>query len=297
LLVGTVVGLDIGGSTTRAVRSHAGRAVAEASTGSANIAAVGRDEAERRIADVLAEVGTQGVEAVCAGAAGVESTDSVGLLREIIGAHVPGARVRVVHDARLVLAAAGRAIGVAVISGTGSAAWGAGPDGTEVRTGGWGHLLGDEGSGYRVAMDGVRHCLHLMDAGRPPDALTDALVTDCGLEGREKLVTHVHHRLDKRYWASRGGIVAELAEQGDPAAQAIMGSAADALAELARLALTRLGLPGPVVLAGGFVGHRPALADAVRDRLPGADVDVLTTAPVHGAVRLAEQLLAERVHS
>lgn len=284
-----VIGLDVGGSTTRAVRAVDGAVVAEAETGSANIAAVGRRTAAARLGEVLAAVGTEGVQAVCAGAAGADSPVTEGVVRDMIAAHVPGARVEVVHDARLILAAAGRTTGVALISGTGSVAWGAGPDGRHARAGGWGHLLGDEGSGYRVALDAVRHALHAMDRGEPVDALTAALVTDCGIADRELLVDHVYSITDKRYWARRAGVVSDLAGRGDPAAERILDAAAGALAALAAQVLDRLGIAGPVVVAGGFAIHRPALVDAVRRRLPGVAVEVLTAAPVHGAVRLAEQ--------
>lgn len=286
-----VIGLDVGGSTTRAVRAVDGAVVAEAETGSANIAAVGRETAAARLGEVLAAVGTDGVHVVCAGAAGADSPVTERVVRDMIAAHAPDARIEVVHDARLILAAAGRATGVALISGTGSVAWGAGPDGRHARAGGWGHLLGDEGSGYQVALDAVRHALHATDRGEPVDALTAALVTDCGIADRALLVDHVYAIGDKRYWARRAGVVSDLAERGDAAAERILDSAARALATLAAQVLDRLGIAGPVVVAGGFAVHRPVLVDAVRRQLPGVSVEVLTAAPVHGAVRLAEQFV------
>jgi N-acetylglucosamine kinase-like BadF-type ATPase len=69
---------------------------------------------------------------------------------------VPGARVRVVHDAHLVLAAGGLDTGVALIAGTGSVAWGACPDGPDARAGGWGYLLGDEGSATALFREDTR---------------------------------------------------------------------------------------------------------------------------------------------
>ncbi|WP_281690650.1 N-acetylglucosamine kinase [Pseudonocardia thermophila] len=287
-----VIGLDVGGSSTRAVRSVDGAVVGEAEGDGANIAAVGDQVAGTRLGEVLAAVGTDGIDAVCAGAAGADSPVTVATVRDLIAAHVPGARVEVVHDARLVLAAVGRDAGVALISGTGSVAWGAAPDGRHARAGGWGHLLGDEGSAYQVALDAVRHALRLLDRGAPVDPLTAALVTDCGVAHRTLLVDHVYQVPDKRYWARRAGVVAALAERGDPAARQIMESAAQALAALARQVLDRLGIAGPVVVAGGFATHHPALLDAVRAHLPGTAVELLPVAPVHGAVRLAERLAA-----
>lgn len=285
-----VIGIDIGGSSTRAVRSDAGTVVAEAAAGSANLAAVGVEEAGRQLGAVLEAVGVRDVAAVAAGAAGADSPHTVGIIRDLIAAHVPGAAVRVVHDAHLLLAAAGLDEGVALISGTGSVAWGLTPDGTEARAGGWGHLLGDEGSGYQVMLEAVRHALHTMDRGEPVDALGAAVLDACGLHAREQLIDHVYATPEKRYWASRAGIVTELAARGDAPSRALLAAAAAALAALATTVMTRIGSAGPVVLGGGFALHQPLLVNALRARLPGTAVHVLTTHHVHGAVRLAESL-------
>lgn len=286
----TVIGIDIGGSKTHGVRSVDGVPVGEAVAGSANIAAVGVAEAGHELDALLARLDPAGVDAVCAGAAGADGADSIAALERLLAERVPGAGVLVVHDARLVLAAAGLDAGVALISGTGSVAWGTRADGTEARAGGWGHLLGDEGSGYRVALAAVRHALHRMDAGAPVDALTTALLERCGLAAREQLIDHVYATQDRRYWAGHAGIVVELSGAGDAAAAAILDAAADALAALAGRVLDRLASTGPVVLGGGVLLHQPLVQEAVRNRLAHVEVRVLSEAPVTGAVRLAATL-------
>ncbi|GAA0941081.1 N-acetylglucosamine kinase [Pseudonocardia zijingensis] len=293
----TVIGVDIGGSKTHGIRAVDGEPVAEAVAGSANLAAVGAAEAARQLDALFTRLDTRGVATVCVGAAGADGTESIATLTRIITERVPGARVSVVHDARLVLAAEGIDAGVSLIAGTGSVAWGRRADGTEARAGGWGHLLGDEGSGYRVAIDAVRHALDRMDAGVPADPLTTALVADCGLADRTELIDFVYTTQDRRYWAERAAVVVERAAQGDPAATAIVDGAADALAALATRVLGRLDLPGPVVLGGGFAVHQPLLQQAVRDRLGDVDVHLLTHAPAVGALRLAAALEPEMLET
>jgi glucosamine kinase len=286
----TVIGIDIGGSKTHGIRSVDGVPVAEAVAGSANLASVGTAEAGRQLDALFARLGPEGVGAVCAGAAGADGATSVGTLERLLAERAPGAAVQVVHDARLVLSAAGLDAGVALISGTGSVAWGAHPDGTDARAGGWGHLLGDEGSGYRIALDAVRHALDRMDAGAPVDPLTTALLASCDLTDREQLIDHVYATQDRRYWAQRAAAVITLADEEDATALAILGAAADALAVLADRVFGRIGRPGPVVLGGGLLVHQPLLQRQVRERLPGVEVRVLTDAPVMGALRLAAAL-------
>ena len=283
----TVIGIDIGGSKTHGIRTENGVPVAEAVVGSANISSVGEPAAGRELDALFERLGAADVQAVCAGAAGADGVESIGAVERLITARVPGATVQVVHDARLVLAAAGVDAGVALIAGTGAVAWGTRADGVHARAGGWGHLLGDEGSGYRIAVDAVRHALDRMDAGASVDALTTALLDRCGLGAREQLIDHFYRTQDRRYWAQRAPVVIELAARDEPAAAAILEAAVDALAALATRVLDRLEHPGPVVLGGGFAVHQPTLHDAVRRRLAGTEVRVLRDEPVTGAVRLA----------
>lgn len=303
-----LLGLDIGGSTTRALRCTDG-VRRETRTGSANLASVGDARAGAALDAALAGLGDlSGVQAVCAGAAGADSPATVARLTAMLAARVPRARVAVVHDTELMLA--GLAEGVALISGTGSVAWGRRADGTQVRAGGWGYLLGDEGSGWWVAREAVRHALGRHDRGLPPDAVTAALLQDCGLPHCDALLDHVYGRPERQYWAARADAVARLADTGadvgagpglapepDPVAADLLGRAADALAGLAGCVLDRLEIPGPVVLGGGFAVHRPVLQDLLRARLPGVPLTVLRTDPVLGALRLAQDLAQDPAHA
>ncbi len=191
--------------------------------------------------------------------------------------------VRVVHDSELLLAAAEVDSGVAVISGTGSVAWCRNPGGEVTRVGGWGYLLGDEGSGYWVTRMAVRHALERVDLGEPADLLSQQLAADCGLQGPEGLLDHFYAQPERRYWASRGRVVFELAADQDPASSAIVSAAADALADMAARVADRIGVVGPIVLAGGQAVHQPLLQERVRQRLAAraiTDVRVLDEDPV-----------------
>jgi N-acetylglucosamine kinase-like BadF-type ATPase len=290
-----VLGLDIGGSKTQALRVENGTVIAEALAGSANISSVGLEEAGRQLDVILDRLGTKGIKAVCAGAAGVETPDGEARLRDLLARRLPCARIRVVHDSQLILAAAGVLDGIAVISGTGSVAWGRRGD-QQGRAGGWGYLLGDEGSGYWVAREAVRRSLIRADRGEPADRLGQQLAADCGLQLPEQLLDHFYAQPDRRYWAGRARVVFELARDGDAVSREIVDAAAAALAELAVSVGTRLGSTGPVVLAGGLAVHQPALQKAVRTRLSEhqfTDVRVLAVDPVKGAVELAQRLLLE----
>jgi glucosamine kinase len=292
---GLVLGLDVGGSKTHAVLADGDTVLADVLAGSANPSSVGVKEASRQLDAIVAQLRGHGpVAAVCAGAAGVDTSEGEERFRRLLADGAPAAEITVVHDSALILAAAGASTGIAVISGTGSVGWGRDRDGRVARMGGWGYLLGDEGSGYWVSRTAVQHALRRADDGAPADLLSQQLAADCGLKRIDQLLDHFYANPERRYWASRARIVFELAGQHDPASAAIVAAAADALASLAIRVGTTLDLHGPVVLAGGLAVHQPALQQAVQDRLSSAgmtDVRVLDRDPVYGAVNLAQALL------
>ncbi len=298
-----LIGIDIGGSKTQAVSQKSGvpgesgtPELAEAFAASANIASVGEDEAELQIAAVLAELADQGhrgtADVVVVGAAGADSPAAAERLRALVARRTGSSRVEVVHDAHLILAAAGASEGIAVISGTGSVAWGRLADHRTARAGGWGYLLGDEGSGYGIVRDAVRHVLRRSDLGLPADALCAAMLEATRTTDAHVLLDQFYRRPERRYWARKADVVFAQAASGDAAAAQIVDDAAAALADLIGTVHTGLGRPAdlPVVLGGGVACNQPGFTDIVRAHL-GADdpTDLRTIAqdPAHGALALA----------
>lgn len=296
-----IIGIDIGGSKTHAVshRSDAlGTTTVEAYAGSANIASVGEAEATTQIAAVLATLAAQGhdtaPDVVCAGAAGADSPEGAARLRSVLDPLLGTARVEVVHDAHLILAAAGVDHGIAVISGTGSVAWGRLSDGSTARAGGWGYLLGDDGSGYGVARDAVRHVLARSDRGEPLDLLATTLFETCRVGTPMALLDHFYARTERRYWARLSEVVFALADTGDRASLEIVDRAAGSLAHLIRQVHQSLGQPAdlPVVLGGGVFANQGRFSEVLRSHLGAGDptdLHTLSQDPAHGALALARR--------
>ncbi|MGP4031476.1 N-acetylglucosamine kinase [Pseudarthrobacter sp. 1C304] len=291
---GAVIGLDIGGTKTRGVRFEDGAAVGDASVGSSNVQNVSREEAALHLAELFGRIGGGTVAQVYAGAGGIDTEADAEALAALIAPHVPGARITVVHDSRLLLAAGGASTGVAVIGGTGSAAWGRNSLGAEARAGGWGYLLGDEGSGYWLGREAVRHSLRRMNQGQQPDQLTTALLASCGVDEPNKLIALFHAPdTGRRYWAERARLVVEAAAAGHAASQELVDQAGDDLAALAEQTVRQLGIDGPVILGGGLGMNVPRLQESFRAALAAAgitDVRILEQDPVFGVLQLvAEQ--------
>lgn len=291
---GTVIGLDIGGTKTRGVRFEDGAPVADESVGSANVQNVTPEEAARNLAELFARIGGGSVDQVYAGAGGIDTDDDAAALAALIAPHVPGAKITVVHDSRLLLAAGGASTGVAVIAGTGSAAWGKNSRGQEARAGGWGYLLGDEGSGYWLGREAVRHSLRRMNQGLQPDDLTRALLDSCGVDHPNKLIALFHSPdTGRRFWAQRARLVVEAADAGHIPSRALIDQAGRDLAGLAEQTVRQLGIEGPVILGSGLGMNVPRLQAAFRGALAAAgitDVRMLQQEPVFGVLQLvAEQ--------
>jgi glucosamine kinase len=278
-----LIGLDIGGTKTHAIRLEDGTVTAEAMAGSANVQNVSREAASGALAEVFSALGSE-VDRVIAGAGGIDTANDAGALAALISPFAPHAEIRAVHDSRLVLAAGRARRGIAVIAGTGSAVWGTDGTGNEARAGGWGYLLGDEGSGYWLGRELVRHALRRHDQGQEPDALTRALLADCSLADPVELIAHFHGPTGRRYWAQRSRLVVEAAA-ADPVAAELLAAAADDLARLILQVADRLDISGPVILGGGLGANVPQLAARIAAALAPHGIDdvrQLDREPVYG---------------
>jgi glucosamine kinase len=281
-----VIGLDIGGTKTRGVRFEHGEPVADESVGSANVQNVSREEAAAHLAELFAKIGGGPVAQVYAGAGGIDTDEDAAALAALIEPCVPGARITVVHDSRLLLAAGGASSGVAVIAGTGSAAWGTNGYGDEARAGGWGYLLGDEGSGYWLGREAVRHSLRRMNQDQEPDGLTRALLDSCNTDDPNKLIALFHSPdTGRRFWAQQARLVVEAADAGHTVSRGLIDQAGKDLADMAAQVLRQLGLDGPVILGSGLGMNVVRLQESFRQHLAAAgvrDVRILEQDPVFG---------------
>jgi N-acetylglucosamine kinase-like BadF-type ATPase len=288
----TLLGLDIGGTTSRARLWAAGKVVAESRAQSASLPATGPAGATAALAELLAGVRVEQaapLDAIGVGSAGLSVPGAREFLREHLAPLTRSGELVIVTDAMLVLPAAGLDAGVAVVCGTGSVAVGS-VAGRSVQVGGWGYLLGDEGGGYWIVREAMRTLLSRRDLGRPAGELGAQLLSATGAADLPTL-----HRLFYAQphlpgsWARHAGLVLDSA---DSDAVAIAARAAEAVAGLAASAIQQLDSPVslPVVLSGGLLANaafRDAARNAVAQVLPGADVRVLADEPVAGAVRLA----------
>lgn len=293
-----VVGIDAGATKTVGILAdESGRVLAQARAGGANLHVQGEAQVESVLRALLGELGQVAAPAaLCVGMAGVDRPHDEQVVREILGRIGYGGALRVANDALIALMAGSPSgTGIVVLSGTGSIAYGVDPTGTITRAGGFGSLLGDEGSGYWLGNHAMRAVVRAADGRGPATGLTAIVFEALAVSSIEELVPLVYeHHLPRSAVAALAGRVERARAQGDSVASDLLGRAAQelVLAGQAVARKLRFDKPYPAVLAGGVFQACPSLARMVTDRLglPLARPVVLDREPAHGALALARSL-------
>jgi N-acetylglucosamine kinase-like BadF-type ATPase len=204
------------------------------------------------------------------------------------------AELRLTNDAELVLGGLRELPGVALIAGTGSIALGVDRAGRVVRVGGWGHLIGDEGSGYDIGRRALQAALRMADGRDPRGLLLDRVLAHFGAAGHEDLIERVYTQPAKSAIAALAPGVLLAARAGDPQARAIVGAAANELAHAATTAVRLLPAaerPPALALSGGLLvadaWYRQAVLRRVRRRMVIGTVSVIAEPALAAAQALA----------
>ena len=186
---------------------------------------------------------------------------------------------------------------VLVVSGTGSGFFAQASDGRTARFGGWGHLLGDKGSGYEIGLRALKAVVYYLDRDATWSRLGKNLLRVLRLKKPTDLIawaqTATQHDL-----AALAPLVFAAARQRDAIARDILEGAAHSLAKDAVACAKKIlpaGAPVDFVLAGGVLLNQPKfarhVAREIRAAWPGARVMSLAREPAWGAVALAQRLL------
>lgn len=296
-----VLGIDGGGSKTEAllIEETTGRTI-EVKDGGINAIVEGMDASVKHLDSLIRKIalimeresGT--VNAVCIGSAAIleESPDhwSVKQLSEAF----PLAQVLGVIDSRIALEGAlGGHSGVVVVAGTGSIAYSMDVEGSMRRCGGWGPMIGDEGSGYWIGCETLRSVVKHRDGRGAATMLTERLLDKFQVQTDVELINKVYgemNRSEVALLAIETGICASL---GDEEAIRILSEAGEHLADLAVAIAkcTPMGSTPAITYAGGVFRLGELILSSFNHRL-GEWRSALSEPlhpPVHGAVMLARK--------
>lgn len=205
--------------------------------------------------------------------------------------------LRVVSDAELLLHADPlNGTGIALIAGTGSMAIGRTSEGRTFRAGGWGYLLDDAGSGYRMASAALLAIVRAADGRGPKTALTEVFLQQMALQKPEDLIAAIHsEQWPRSRVASLAPLVLDHART-DSVANEIVDQGVKDLAELVTTVHNHLwpnGNKAPLALAGGLF-RSSDYQELVTARLSHCEPVQFVEHPVEGAVSLAVNLCVER---
>jgi N-acetylglucosamine kinase-like BadF-type ATPase len=301
-----LVVVDAGGTKTAAwlvdpSKNNGDQVIGRGRAAAGNPLSVGIAESTCAIADAVSRAFVAaGVEVGCASRALLSIAGAAN--EQLRGQYVDWARagrfaerVAIVSDVLPVLAAGTPdCCGVALISGTGAVAFGRAKDGKTHLRGGWGYLLGDEGSGYALGRAALRHTLLALETGAHRTPLAEAVMAELGISKVLELTRAIYGSAHPRVAiAALAPAVISLADGDDAESQVIIDEAANDLAELvARTvqAIEPVDPPVSLAAAGGvLLGSRRLqhqLDIALRRR--GLETEItLVDEPLVGCVRLA----------
>lgn len=294
-------GIDGGGTKTLAVVvDGAGRERGRYAAGSGNYAAVGVARAAGNVRDAIegamAAAGSAASPAAAwIGLAGVDRPADVDMLLPHLSP-LAGV-VRISNDAELALTALDNALGVAVIAGTGSIALGCDASGKLVRAGGWGHVIGDEGSGWELGRLALQAVARATDGRGPATSLVQAVINHWGLSDTDGIYGILYPETDKALVAGLTSVVLAEADAGDAVARKILEHAAEEIALLALTVGEKLTFPDtgmPLALAGGILVNeadfRAMVLERVCERRVLGQTAIVQDAPL-SAARAAHDLL------
>ena len=299
-----IIGIDGGGTKTVGIlTTETGQHLAQVQSGPANYHVVGETQTQAVLESVVGElcekVGVSRTSPIrfCLGMAGLGRAAD----QEVIGRICNELGVRenriLTHDAHIALiGGTENPEGVIIISGTGAIVYGIDADGREARASGWGYLLGDEGSGYDIAIKGLRAVARAADGRDDPTELTNRILSRLGLNAPNALIRWVH-AASRDTIAHLAGIVFDTARTTDSVAERIIDDAANELVLAAGSVIGQLEFEGSfdIVLSGGNLIHQPMFADKLRHGFaeiqPKASVLLPKHEPAYGAVLLAQTKL------
>lgn len=303
----TVVGVDGGGSKTRAVlATDRGDPIAEASGAGSAVHAADVERSADIIAGVVRDVLEQGAKGgtllrvLCVGVAGVGRETERRALWDALMEHRLAEEVLVEPDFAVALNDAfGDGPGVLLVAGTGSSAFGRGPTGATARCGGWGPVIGDEGSGFWIGRRALSVVAAAADGREPETALTVAVLTAADVSETTDLIRWAAAATPAAL-AALAPVVMGVADSGDLRANSIVSMAVEELAlhvrSLARQLFTDERASVPVALTGGLLKRgsslRKRLEHRLRTAVPGAHLHAEEIDPARGAVRGARKRLA-----
>lgn len=292
-----IAGVDIGGTKTRIMVCLGERKIADEVLVTETWRIREMEADATKLAGIVANLcGGMAPAALAVGAHGCDTGEQCLRFQALLAART-GGTVQVVNDAELMVPAAGHVDGIGVVSGTGSIAVARTAEGKMLAAGGWGWILGDEGSAPALVREAAKAIRRALDRGEDAsDPLIGALMRELGTDDQTKLGILLNETRGAAVWGRHANAVFDAAIAGSALAVRVIREGGAGLAALVELLIERGANPALVVAGGGVISEQPmlmaAFVDAMAKVSPPSQVLLLREPPVLGGVALARRLLA-----
>ena len=257
-----LIGIDAGGTKSELVAYDLSGDVIFKKIGGAGNPAVNLENTLNNIAsltgDCIDELGKEECLLISIGMASVETGNYVELIKQHVEQNF-GVETIVLNDAEMAcMAYFGGGDGILAIAGTGSSCY-VQKNGRGEMAGGWGHILGDEGSGYHTVIEAFKNIIYKTDRNMELDALSMKLLRESGGFSRSDIMKFIYNN-EKDAIASLFPVIVHAAEAGDLHAMNFLEKAAKELAELTLTAYRKKGFNGHITIGiKGGVFHNSEL--------------------------------------
>lgn len=289
-------GIDGGGTHSRlAICDQSGSVVKTIMGGTTNLYGANKDEVFKNLTSLFEQLHPFfPLLGGCIGSAGLGRPREQELFREILKKVLPDVPVYLCGDGEIFLVGALLGFeGYGLISGTGSLALSRAMDGTIKRAGGYGYLLGDEGSAYWIAHQALIRSLRSSENRDISTGLLPSLVEAFSLSEPAELINFVHHRANKADIARLAPIVTSFALREDPLALDILTTAAKELVLLVESVQNPEIANNQLVVTGGVLEHdqvvRPLFYKLLQERLPNLQIVPARGSALEGACLLGSR--------
>jgi len=260
----------------------------------------GRDA--QSLAAMIAELDTQSrlgaarLGAVCVGASGCDEQAECDAFHLELQQRL-ACPVKVVNDSELIPPAIGFFDAIGVVCGTGSIAVTRNHQGEMMTAGGWGWVIGDEGSASGLMREAGRiTSLHLDLGGRRDDPLIGMLCQCLGIDSPVKIGVAIHTSGSSANLGQHAPVIFEAAKQGSNLARQVLEEGVMALVELVQRLIDRGATARHVVAGGSVITHQQDYANLFIEHFDKCFQGRLQShichhPPVQGACALAERLI------
>ena len=265
------IGIDGGGSTSRLVAVDANNnIIARKVSGATNLASMPEEKVYKHINELLSAININDCVSLCIGTAGAGVQRNIDVMQDIIRSIGYKGILEVVTDAIIALQAETKGeAGIVIISGTGSIGYSVDENGNTSRCGGWGSLIDDGGSGYKIGMDAIHYAFKDFDGRGIKTILTSQILEYFKMKDMYELLAFVYSsEFNKTKISKLSRLVQKAAKAKDEAALNIEKEAARDLALIAKTLIKNNNLTNHyVVLSGGIILNNRNIQKKMSDEI------------------------------